>query len=65
MDSTNSIESPYLTIDEAAAFLKVHPNTIRGWLKDGKLTELRAEAADGIRLFKNEVQNFFRPKPAS
>jgi len=58
----NTSPSPFMTIEEAAAYLKVHSNTIRGWLKESKLTEMRSEAADGIRLLKTEVENFFRPK---
>ena len=58
----NTIESPWYTIDETAAYLKVHPNTVRGWLKTGKLTEHRSDGADAIRIAKTEVENFFRPK---
>jgi excisionase family DNA binding protein len=61
----NSMTSPFLTIEEAAAYLKVHANTIRGWLKENKLTEMRSEAADGIRLLKSEVESFFKPKVRS
>ena len=31
------VEFEYLTVTEAAAILKVAPNTIRDWLKSGKL----------------------------
>lgn len=31
------VELDFLTVDEAAAILKVAPNTIRDWLKSGKL----------------------------
>ncbi|OYY90780.1 MAG: hypothetical protein B7Y45_06230 [Sphingomonas sp. 28-66-16] len=26
-----------LSVDDAAAFLKVHPNTVRSWVRDGRI----------------------------
>ncbi len=31
----------YYTVEEAAAILRVHPNTVREWCEDGTLTGAR------------------------
>lgn len=39
----NAVTAPrkYVTINEAAAYLSVHPNSIRNWIENGKLTGYR------------------------
>ena len=55
-----------MTAKEAAEALKVHEQTIYRYCQEGKLTEFRGPDGKGpLRLSKTEVENFFRPKPAS
>ncbi|CBK43656.1 putative Phage terminase, subunit Nu1 [Nitrospira defluvii] len=46
-DTALLLQKPNLRIDEAAALLGVHHNTIRRWIDEGKLTGVRM--ADGHR----------------
>lgn len=40
-------DAEFLTVPEAAALLRVHPDTVRGWLRDGKLRGTRAPSDIG------------------
>lgn len=31
------METPYLTVDETAAIFGVHPETVRVWLREGRI----------------------------
>jgi excisionase family DNA binding protein len=42
-------DEPYLTIDEAAALIKIKPATLRGWLREGRIKDYRAGARWRIR----------------
>ena len=35
--SSGNGASEYLTVDEAAAYLKVKPSTVRQWIREGRL----------------------------
>ena len=41
----------YLTIKEAADYLRVSPNTLRNWGRDGKV-QMHRNPINGYRLFK-------------
>lgn len=41
MNYSNTNLNELLTINEASNLLKVHPNTLRNWAKEGKLNEVR------------------------
>jgi len=41
--------SRYLTLEEAAGRLGVHPNTVQSWLKRGYLLTLEPSHVDGLR----------------
>ena len=43
------MEQEYLTVAEAAAILKVAQNTVRNWLKSGKLKGIKIERLWRIR----------------
>lgn len=42
-----------LTVDEAAALLRVHGNTVRAWIRDGRLTAMQVRR--GWRINKDDV----------
>ncbi len=45
----------YLTIKEAADYLKVHPETIRRWVKEGKLPAYKGPKI--VRFKKEDLDN--------
>ena len=51
-----------VTVPEAAVMLGVTERTVHTYLKERKLTELRDPSGGGRpRLYRDEVENFFRP----
>ncbi len=45
----------FVTVDEAANYLGVHPQTIRRWLRDGRLQGTMISRAAGYRIRREEV----------
>ena len=50
----------YLTVAEVAAKLKVDPETVRVWLRTGKLRGTRLSRAAGWRIPESEVIRLLR-----
>lgn len=48
--------SDQLLVKEAAALLRVHPNTVRNWVHIGFLTDVRVPGSRHIRLDRREVE---------
>jgi len=48
-----------LTIDEVAAELKLHPDTIRRYIREGKLKQIRV-GGTAIRIRRSELDRFIR-----
>lgn len=48
-----------LTIDEVAAELKLHPDTIRRYIREGKLKPTRV-GGTAIRIRRSELDRFIR-----
>ena len=48
----------WLTVDEAAAQIQVHPETIRRWLRDGKVVGVLISRAGGYRIRQSELDRF-------
>ena len=46
---------PYVSVDEAAQYLEVHPQTIRRWLRDGRMLGTMINRAAGYRIRREEV----------
>ena len=47
-----------LTVEEVAERLQVHPETVRRWLRDGKLQGTRLGRRAGWRITEAEYQRF-------
>jgi excisionase family DNA binding protein len=52
------VEQRLFTVDEAAEFLKVHPESVRRWLRDGKLHGHRVTRRAGWRIPEAELRKF-------
>jgi excisionase family DNA binding protein len=57
------IELPELiTLKEAATILKVHPNTLRSWDKNGILPAVRIGEKKARRYRKEDIEKFINNK---
>ncbi len=54
--------SEYLTLSEVSKLLKVHPNTLRNWDKNGTLKPIRIGERKLRRYKKEEVIKFLERK---
>lgn len=54
--ATSSVDTDYLSVPEAAALIRVHPATIRGWIREGRLPQHRA--GRHYRVKRSELQAF-------
>lgn len=51
------------TVDEAAAFLGIHHQTIRGYIKSGKLPAFRVAGEKVIRIKRDDLMGLLEPVP--
>jgi len=49
----------FYTVEEVASLLKVHPNTVRGWIRQGKLNAIKINTLTRIR--KADLEIFMKP----
>lgn len=57
---TNDELSEYLTLSEVSKLLKVHPNTLRNWDKNGTLKPIRLGERKIRRYKKEDVIKFLK-----
>ena len=50
--------SPYLTVEEVAARLRIHPDTVRRWLRLGKLAGIPLGDKSGWRVSEEALANY-------
>jgi excisionase family DNA binding protein len=50
-----------LTIDEVAAELKLHPDTVRRYIREKKLTVIRI-APNSVRIRRSEIERFLKER---
>ena len=53
-DTRHSAPSAFMSIKQAADHVAVHPDTVRNWIKTGKLPEHRA--GRGLRVRRTELE---------
>lgn len=51
-------EQRWLTVKQVAEQLQVHPETVRGWLRSGRLKGTRISRRAGWRVRPEDVQAF-------
>jgi excisionase family DNA binding protein len=56
--------SPYLTLDEAAAYIGVHPWTLRRWINEGRLRAYRV-GKRLLRIRRSDVDALLTELPAA
>jgi len=54
-------DKEFFTPDEAAVFLDVHPQTIRGYIRTGKLAALRLAGERALRIKRNDLLALLEP----
>lgn len=55
-------EDPWLTVQQVSQELKIHPATVRVWIKQGRLQAVRA--GKGFRVRRSEVERALGAEPA-
>jgi excisionase family DNA binding protein len=61
-DERMTYGSAYLTTDEAAELLRVHPRSLWNWRREGRLPSLRL-AGRGVRFRREHVLALLGPEP--
>ncbi len=49
-------DKQFVSVDDAATYLDVHAQTIRRWLRDGRLQGVMINRAAGYRIRREEVE---------
>lgn len=49
-------ERPYVTVEEVAAMVGVHPKTVRRWLREGRMHGTLLTRQAGYRIPRSEVE---------
>ncbi len=57
------MDDPLLTVEEVAERLKVHPESVRRWLRDGTLTGHLVTRRAGWRIPESAFLRFARGEP--
>jgi len=57
MDTNNSNNNQYYTTDEVAEMLKVTPDSVRRWIRDGKLKSIKL-SGKFIRISREDLETF-------
>lgn len=52
----------WLTVEEVAADLRVHIDTVRGWLRRGELEGTKISRRAGWRIRENDVEAFMQDR---
>lgn len=53
--------SPWMTIQEAAEFLRVTEHTIHAWARAGKITKYRVAGFNTVRVKRADIQKLVEP----
>jgi excisionase family DNA binding protein len=55
----NTNTNNFYTVEEVASLLKVHPNTVRGWIRQGKLNAIKISTLTSIT--ETDLETFMKP----
>jgi excisionase family DNA binding protein len=55
-------QDQWLTVEEIADSLKVHPNTVRRWIKQGELTAAAFGGKTGYRIRERDLEAFLQAR---
>lgn len=50
------------TVDDVAARLSVHPETVRNWIKTGQLAAINLGGSAGYRISESDLADFLRTR---
>ncbi len=56
-------EDKYLTVEQAAERIQAHEETVRRWLREGKLVGTLISRRAGYRIPEREVDRFLKEGP--
>jgi excisionase family DNA binding protein len=56
-------EETWYTVDEIAQMLKVHPDTVRSWLRDGRIRGRNFGGRTGYRVRQSALDAFLSDEP--
>lgn len=59
MDTNNTNNNQYYTTDEVAEMLKVTPDSVRRWIRDGKLKSIKL-SGKFIRISREDLDAFIQ-----
>ena len=62
--STSPADDPWLTVQQVSDELKIHPATVRGWVKSGRLAAVRAGRTWRVRRSEVDRALMSDPSPA-
>ena len=54
--------TPWLTTDEAAHYLQVHPETIRRWAREGTIPAAKLGNRGGFRFRREDLDRFLEAR---
>jgi len=57
------MDDELMTVEEIADRLKMHPESVRRWLREGSMLGVRISRAAGWRVERREVDRFLREGP--
>jgi excisionase family DNA binding protein len=55
-------DETYLTVEDVATRLSVHPDTVRKWIKSGELRAINLGARAGYRISKSALDEFIQQR---
>ena len=58
------MDDRWLTVEDAAEQIQVHPETIRRWLREGKIEGVLISRAAGYRIRQSALDRFLDEKAA-
>jgi excisionase family DNA binding protein len=58
VESDVALERELLTVEQVANYLQVHPETVRKWLRDGRLAGINLGRRGGWRVHRDDLVRF-------